>query len=219
MPLYPPNEYCLDFEKSEIEEYLINPLKAKYPDLIFPVLEKQTAEDIDKLMSLHEPEENRLSKEQLLNIFKDDKEKYISLMQRDILNIHFRRGNQLDICYKNDIDFIFCDEKVKKDIDFNETYGNVVYQGNLRDKTHKEILTLVKDFVELLLDAEELRIEETEVSGEIDHVKRIYKIPMFPEWEAGHAYCYYNVYLKKQKPASPIQFDNIIFHTVTSLKK
>jgi len=225
MSLYKPNEYCLDFEKSEIEAILLIPLKAKYPDLIFPVWGERNDEDIDRVMSLYKPEEICLDydrpdiKEHFTNIFKDEKGWHISLIPGDQLDVFTAFGSDLKISYDSSaVFFMFCDDGAKKNLGFDETFGNVVYQGTLRNKTHKEILTLVKDFIELLLGTEEIRVDEKQVRGEIDYDKRICKVPMFPEWEAGHFYCYYDVYLKKTKSAASVQFENITFHIVESLK-
>ncbi|SYX81805.1 conserved protein of unknown function [Paenibacillus alvei] len=40
-------------------------------------------------------------------------------------------------------EFMFIDDEAKENIVSSHTYGNVVYEGNLRDKSHKEILELM----------------------------------------------------------------------------
>jgi hypothetical protein len=56
------------------------------------------------------------------------------------------------------------DDETKETVRLSDTFMNVVYEGYLRNKTHKEILTLVYDFVMILYGAESIKIEETPVS-------------------------------------------------------
>ncbi len=87
----------------------------------------------------------------------------------------------------------------------------------MRNKTHKEILELVKAFIELLIDTEDYQILENKIS-KYNTEDMLHRAIDFPEWKAAHPYCYYNVFLKKQKPGESIQFENITFHIVNSFK-
>ena len=55
--------------------------------------------------------------------------------------------------------FMFVDDEYKQVINIDETYGRVVYGGNLRDKTHEDILKLILRFVLLITSAKKIEIE------------------------------------------------------------
>lgn len=58
-------------------------------------------------------------------------------------------------------EFMFIDDYAKENIVLSDTYGNVVYEGALRDKNHKEILGLFSEFVTILIGAKNITVEET----------------------------------------------------------
>lgn len=200
MELYKEFELCLHFDNSEIQEHLINSLKSKYPEL--------TA--IDFYKGDKEPIERSSDRMKHIVFFPERSD----ILKRDFFGVFFSYGRKVSILIY-DREFVFIDDTMKKFIGCQETDGYAVYQGLLRNKTHKEILEMIKVFIELCIDAEDLRIEEKEIS-EFDTKNRIYKTAIFPDWEAAHPYCYYNVYLKKQKSAPSVQFENITFHIVES---
>lgn len=196
MSLYKPNELCLSFEDIEIMEYLIEPLKLKYPELSRMEFDNGDKEPI-----------GRLSDRIKTIIFFMDR---ADILKRDFFGVFFNEGEKVAILIY-DREFIFIDDTMKKFVGHQETDGYVVYQGTLRNKTHKEILELVKNFIELFLDAEDFRIEEKVIST-FDSKIMLYKIADLPEWEAAHPYCCYDVYLKKQKTMPSIRFENIAFY-------
>jgi hypothetical protein len=61
-------------------------------------------------------------------------------------------------------EFMFIDDEAKEDIVSSHTYGNVVNEGSLRDKSHKEILELMYQISSILVNVKELEIEERKVS-------------------------------------------------------
>lgn len=63
-------------------------------------------------------------------------------------------------------EFMFIDDQSKENTTSSDTYENVVYEGTLRDKTHKEMLELFREFVVLLIGAKEIIVEKIFVSQE-----------------------------------------------------
>jgi len=59
---------------------------------------------------------------------------------------------------------MFIDDEAKEDIVSSHTYGNVVYEGSLRDKSHKKILELMYQISSILVNVRELDIAERKVS-------------------------------------------------------
>ena len=56
-------------------------------------------------------------------------------------------------------EFMFIDDKAKTNIVSSDTYRNIVYEGILRYKTHKEILEILADFIVLLNGTKKSRLK------------------------------------------------------------
>jgi len=91
---------------------------------------------------------------------------------------------------------MFIDDDIKENIRSSDTYHNVVFEGQLRDKTHKEILELFFKFITVLMGATKISIEEIVVSQETFQ---------YPK-------CTYTVKLTNNSGIkNKIQFENILF--------
>ncbi|WP_156829709.1 hypothetical protein [Paenibacillus ginsengihumi] len=70
-------------------------------------------------------------------------------------------GNQTSI-FVCDAEIMFIDEHSKGLFTTSDTFGNVVYEGNLRNLPHVEILSLLSDVISCFIGAEEVKIIEQE---------------------------------------------------------
>lgn len=146
-------EYCMIFTNEEISAYLINPLR-EYPNLIF------------RLLTSDGTEVSENSDEDISFVCFDG--------ERENFYIRFDGGQTLlfisdempgpECKFTFSEEFMFIDDCEKEYIVSDETYGNVVYEGTLRDKTHKEILDLLCNIVILLIGAKKITVNETIVS-------------------------------------------------------
>ncbi|WP_145153893.1 hypothetical protein [Paenibacillus xylanexedens] len=70
-------------------------------------------------------------------------------------------GTQTSI-FVCDKEIMFIDENVKGIYTTSDTFGNVVYEGHLRNLSHVEILSLFADVISCFISAEEVEIVEEE---------------------------------------------------------
>ena len=139
--LYKENEMCLEFTNEELMKYLVEPL--------------QNYREFETVL-VHDGFDQG-------EIYYKDKITHITL-----------DGRKNDFCialYKHMIavfilneEFMFIDDKAKEYQTSSETFGNIVYEGNLRSKTHKEILKEVHDLVIILMETKQIVVEEKVVS-------------------------------------------------------
>ena len=95
--------------------------------------------------------------------------------------------------------FMFIDDELKKELCSCDTYGNVVYEGLLSDKTSKKILELLASFVIILVGAKSIKIEEIVIEGLATH-------------ERGYPLCDYVVkIINSSDEKKEVTFDNIKF--------
>jgi hypothetical protein len=171
--LYKEDEYCMDFSNEEIIEYLV------------------------KLVQVHDNINIKLSSDSEENISFDTKEpiRYISFDGAEENFYVSFCSNQTAVFILNE-EFMFIDDYSKEHHTSSDTYGNVVYEGTLRDKTHKEILELIYELFTILLGAQKILIEETVVSQEgWQYPKCNYIIKLTNDYE-----------IKKE-----VRFENILF--------
>ena len=177
--LYKENEMCLEFTNEELMKYLVEPLQ-KYKNLEM-VLEydcfNQEAVEL---------------KEKIVHIVLDgNKEEFFIIFFKHMIAVFILNE-----------EFMFIDDKAKEYQTSSETFGNIVYEGNLRSKTHKEILKEVHDLVIILMETKQIVVEEKVVSQ---------KGIQYPK-------CEYNVKLiKSNSVAKTIKFENISFNIANSL--
>lgn len=166
-------KYCMQFSNEEIIEYLIKPLKKHY-SLNIIVSSDEYEEILD------------YSREKIFDICFDKNNEDFHMMFY---------GSQTCIFILNE-EFMFIDDVEKKNISGSDTYNNIVYEGNLREKTHKEILELMYEFIQLLIGTYKIVIEETVISQEgAEYPKCKYIVELFNDFGV------------KNK----VEFENILF--------
>lgn len=170
--LYNNDEMCMRFSNDEIYEYFINPIN-KFIDFEVRIIFDDEEIDIYG---------NKLIFDVLID---GDKEDYF------ITFFGFRTS-----LYFFNEEIIFFDDNVKGDQTSSDTDGNVVYEGRLKDKTHKDMLSMFVEIYKILLgvDKAEIKFEPT-----------------------GESYKYYDIYnytiLCKSKSGQKFEkrFSNILF--------
>jgi len=171
--LYHKEQYCMEFSNREILEYLVKLA--------------QVFEDVDIRLATDTQEEASWETEEAIQyvIFDNkDEEFYVRFL-----------GYETAVFIVNE-EFIFLDDIAKPEVPGSDTYGNVVYEGRLRNKSHKEILKIIYELFLIVKGTRELKIEETVVKQEGIH---------YPQ-------CDYVVRIKKDtNEKSIIQFENIKF--------
>jgi len=146
---------CMLFTNKEIIEYLIKPLR-KFSDM---TIRMSSSDDIELL-------ENTMEKICFV-CFDGDKENFCISFYGYQTSI-FISDEELTPqrkCTFNE-EFMFIDDDKKQHYTSSDTYKNVVYEGYLKDMTHKEILELFYEFIILLNGAKSILVEEKVVSQE-----------------------------------------------------
>lgn len=146
--LYKADELCLDFTNEEIIKHLAEPLKkcAEFD------IKMYNEEDIEIIQGQNECI-------RYISFDGDKSDFYMSFWPHQAAI--FAKSEE----YMYNEEFMFIDDNAKQTYCGCDTYANVVYEGTLRDKTHEEILELMRAFVLLLKGAKGIRIEEELVSS------------------------------------------------------
>jgi hypothetical protein len=135
-------KYCMDFMNIEIFDFLINPLK-KYPQLNIYILD----DDDNELTGE--------SKESIRFITFDGHPK-----KTEFYIAFYGWKTVIFLPLEWNCDFAFIDENMIEEIctqcDISE---NVRYDGTLHNKTHKEILELLLEFIVILMGVQNIRIK------------------------------------------------------------
>jgi len=171
--IYDKGQFCMKFKNEEIIKYLAIPLE-KYPDICIRMLSSESEEITSDT-----------TKDIEWVCFDGDKE-----------NFYIRFIEHQTFIFVLNEEFMFIDDDIKENIRSSDTYHNVVFEGQLRDKTHKEILELFFKFITVLMGATKISIEEIVVSQETFQ---------YPK-------CTYTVKLTNNSGIkNKIQFENILF--------
>ncbi|GIO84661.1 hypothetical protein J25TS5_15930 [Paenibacillus faecis] len=85
-------------------------------------------------------------------------------------------GNQTSI-FVYDEEIMFIDENTKGIYTTSDTFGNVVYEGDLRKLSHAEILSLFADFISCFIGAEKVEIIEEEATYDEENMQYKYYKP------------------------------------------
>lgn len=133
------SEYCMEFSNEELYKYIITRFENN-SDVIIKTLSDDEEVDIMSNISVE------------FICFDGD---------REDLFISFN-GNQTSIFIKNQ-EIMFIDENTKGRYTTSDTFGNVVYEGKLRDLTHNEMLTLFVEVIKCFIGAIKVEIIEKEV--------------------------------------------------------
>ena len=152
--MYGNTEYCMNFNSIDICRYLVDSVKT-YCDVILLYNDDSQSRDyikgkiIDGL-TLDGDKENFT-----VSFYEHQTSIYIA--NEDSETPRDDRFNE---------EFMFINNHAKKNITSSYTFHNVVYEGALRNKTHKEILELINEFINILAGAKGIKVEETFVSQE-----------------------------------------------------
>lgn len=182
--LYSEDEYCMDFTNEEINEYLVNPLR-KYCKITIKTttgIKEDLYTGSDKIKCV---------------FFDGDMENFFVSFYGTQTSIFISDESLFpERKYTFNEEIMFIDDKVKMNITSSHTYGNIVYEGGLRDKTHKEILEIVVDIILILNKTKKIIVKEDVVSEEgWKYPKCNYVVKIFSESEI----------------KNNIKFENILF--------
>lgn len=174
------NEYCMKFSNEEIREYMVEYLISNSMDnKLFRFL----SEDGDEM------EFN--SSEKIGTIVFDGDEENLFI---NFYGIHTS-------IFVHDMEIMFIDENSKGTYTSSDIHNNVVYEGNLREMNHEEMLKMFSEIILCFCDVEDVLISQSDVP-ENKYKKYNYYIPhMFSiNVENGHT--------DKQS----LTFENITIH-------
>lgn len=87
-------------------------------------------------------------------------------------------GYQTSIFVYNE-EFMFIDEKSRESYTSSDVYGNVVYEGKLREMSHEQMLEMFADIILCLADAIGLGVIQSDVPKNIYKRYRYYEPHMF----------------------------------------
>ena len=144
---------CMDFTNREIEEYLLRRFgnRFKYKLLVGDVEVGLDCEDRYEFIMLDE-----------------EKDFYIDLL-----------GFQTSVFIHNE-EFMFIDDSSKEQYTESDTYGNVVYEGELASLSHEQILTLLYEIVIILADSDFMEISCEPMNADNgSYPKYLYTIKLF----------------------------------------
>jgi len=137
----------MEFTNQEIIKFLVNPLK-KYPQL-----------DI-RFLSAEHKEISEKTTEQIKYVVLDGYKEDFHLGFYGDLTTFFTPAESEEI--------IFIDDRIKRTFTESDLYDNILYEGILYDKTNKEILELLLQFVEVFIGATKVEVSETKVTDKKD---------------------------------------------------
>ena len=127
----------MSFTNEEILRYIVKPM-IDIPDTKIRLL----SEDGEKL--------DFETKERIEFVcFDDEKEEFYLRIYKWECNI-----------FQLNEEFMFIDDIAKNSLTSSDTHGNVVYNGNLREKTHEEILKLIHKTIMVLTNAKSISFKE-----------------------------------------------------------
>lgn len=135
-------EYCMKFSNEEIRAYMVDYLISNSMD---NKLIKYLSEDGNEIQF-------NTSEKIGTIVFDGDNENFF-------INFY---GIHTSI-FVNDIEIMFIDENSKGIYTSSDVYNNVVYEGNLRDMSHEEMLKMFSDIILCFYDAEDISIFQLDV--------------------------------------------------------
>ncbi len=134
--IYREDEECMNFSNEQIMKYIIE--KVCEEDNIDIILKSDDDMIIDAT-----------SNEKICTIIFD------GIKENFFINFY---GGQTSLFF-NDEEIMFIDDNIKDLYTSSDTKGNIVYEGELRNKTHEKILKLFVDIIIILLGYENVSIE------------------------------------------------------------
>jgi len=133
---------CTDFNNEEIIKFLVNPLR-RYSQL-----------DIRLLSNDKELSDNDSEKIECVILDGDKQDFYVGFY-----------GNSISLYtpYKSE-EIIFFDDRLKTDfLHGSELYGTIFYEGKLSNKTNKEILELILQFIKIFIGSIKVEFDSSEI--------------------------------------------------------
>lgn len=159
--------YCMDFSNEEVENFFIRHIK------------ENTQKDIDIKMYSEEYKEISFNCAERINVITFDDEENIV--------IEFEKSKTSIFVFNEEIMFI--DEKAKRySYTTNDIYGNVVYEGKIRDLTHKQMLNMFAEIILCVLEATSITIVDEDITND-EYENAYYYIETLKQ---------YNIYVENQ---------------------
>lgn len=137
--LYQETEYCMKFTNEEILKYFVEPLSMN--------------SDVDIKILSDDEEVQKDSNKKIETICLDG--------EKQELFINFLEF-QTSI-FIMDTEIMFIDDNAKKNYTSSDTAYNVVYEGNLRCLTHKELLEMFTEIINYCIGSYEISVEEEKI--------------------------------------------------------
>jgi hypothetical protein len=95
-------------------------------------------------------------------------------------NFYISFDDYLTAIFINNEEFMLIDDIAKKSISADDTYDNIVYEGSLRDKTHKEIFQIICEFIKILNNTKSISFSQESISHlELEYPKYNYVVNLF----------------------------------------
>lgn len=132
------NEYCMKFSNEELKRYLYDKL---FENNIHIQCLSAEGEGVD--------------------ITSNIKIETIAFDEKENISIMFF-GCQTSI-FAYDVEIMFIDEDSKGTYTSSDVYNNVVYEGNLREMSHEEMLQMFSEIISCFIDAEEVSMTQSDV--------------------------------------------------------
>ncbi|SFI02111.1 MULTISPECIES: hypothetical protein [unclassified Bacillus (in: firmicutes)] len=139
--LYPETDWCMKFTNEEILKYFVEPLSMN--------------SDVDIRVLSDDEEIPKDSDKQIETVCLDG--------EKQELFINFLEC-QTSI-FIMDTEIMFIDDNAKKNYTSSDTAYNVVYEGNLRCMTHKEILEMLAEIISYCIGTYEIYVEEEKMDN------------------------------------------------------
>ena len=149
------NGYCMNFTNEEIERHICKRI-SKETTLKIKYLSEE-GNEIDNTTGIK------------IDTIAFDEEENLSIMFL---------GCQTSIFIYNE-EFMFIDEKSRESYTSSDVYGNVVYEGKLREMNHEQMLEMFTDIILCLADAIGLSVIQSDVAENRYKRYRYYEPHMF----------------------------------------
>lgn len=162
--LYSNDEMCMRFSSDEIYEYFVNSINEFIESEVRIIFDDDGKVD---------EEGNKLISDVVMDGYKED------------YNIAFY-GYRTSLYFFNE-EFVFFDDSIRDRQRYAEAFNNVVYEGSLRDKTHKYTLSMFVEIYKILLDVDKVEIE-FEPTGESHTHYEIYNYTILCKSKSGQKF-------------------------------
>lgn len=149
-------ESCMKFSSEELKRYFIDTIR------------KGVQSDLDIRIISEDGEEIDADSDQRI-------ETIIFGGKEENLFIYFLGVQTSIFCFDQEIMFI--DEKSKGIYTSSDVYGNVVYEGNLREMTHEEMLQMFADIILCFVDAAGVSVVQSDVPEDSNYKRYNYYEP------------------------------------------